>query len=162
MQLEQNRQREQLERQQLEQEKLQEQIRLSNETDKIYGVVSVVSMSDAKSDKLVIGNIYRLNDILFEDNRSFRREGDAFYFGEFEEYMILGNDLLNADVKIFKRTVNFTSITNSGNTVQSFVVPAGKIGYIVRYSGTKQVITNAGFIRILWVFEYIAGNKYVD
>ena len=143
-----------LERLQRERERAIEEKRLSEEIDKRYGVVSVVGIEAARSNNLVIGNVYRLNTLFFANNR-YRGNGDTLYFGEFDEYEILGlRAMLNANAKeVIRRTNHSFYYTQSYD---------GRKGYIVKYLGPKEVITVAGLVKIVWAFEYIGVNRYAE
>jgi hypothetical protein len=172
---EQKKQQEEQKKQQEKERKL-EKVRLRNEIDNNLGVVAIVSIYDAKSNKLNIGNIYRLNDTFFanyifrepEKNNgaiiptrySQKLKSGGYDFGEFNEFHIIGKDMLN---------LNLTKLDDALrlNTFMNYNVPVrggfgGYRGYIVKYLGTDQVITQAGLIKVIWVFECIGGNNYID
>ena len=150
-----------------------EEKRLSDEVDAKYGVVSVVSLYDAKVNKLRVGYIYRLKDIFFAGmstspetssssyymfSEHLRLRTGAYIFGEFSEYEIRGLNMENVDVKKLPSNWRMSLYAN----IIGPITFGGNTGYIVKYLGTEQVITQAGLIKIIWVFECIGGNKYVQ
>ena len=144
------------EQRRLEQERIAEEKRLFEEIDQRYGVTSAVWISTAKTNDLIIGNVYRLNNLFFS-NREYRSNGNILLFGEFDEYEILGfQNMINADAK---EIIHRQSMPYPLRAREQYL---GRKGYIVRYLGPKEVITRAGLVRIIWEFEYIGVNKYVE
>jgi len=156
-------------------EEMEEKRRLRTEIDQRFGVTAIVSMYDAKSGKLNIGSIYRLNDTFFSTFpfRESKNGGAAnfsrrdtikgnsgqYIFGEFQEFEVKGIDMQRIDLKDVKKTYNIVDIT--GYPIGSDTYTC-KVGYIVKYLGTEQILTKAGLQKVIWVFECISGNNYAE
>jgi len=140
--------------------------RLSDEIDKKYGVVGVIRefggseirtnddgtktgviLPGIQNSSFRIGAVYRLYDPLRID---LLRKLDAnTYVRQFHdgyEYIIRGNGIFSADVRDVYVNLHYY----------------GKKSYLLRYLGMEQVITRAMLVKVVHVFEYVAGNKYAE
>ena len=145
------------ERRQQEIERIAEANRLRSEIDNSFGVIAIGSLLHAKSGGLEIGDIIRLGDTFsYNTNNWARSNRGGFLFGEFLEFEIIGLDMREVNV-------NVTEPSRTGYFVQGGNITAGgRKGYIVKYLGTEDIITQAGLRRVLWVFECIGGNIYAQ
>ena len=140
-----------------EEERRLELIRLREEIDKKFGVVAIGSLLHAKNGELKIGDIIRLGDTFSYYMNSWSRSSTGSYlFGDFNEFEICGLDM--RQVKVKEILPDISSLYYQGG---SFSI-GGRRGYIVKYLGTKDVITQAGLRKVIWVFECIGGNIYAE
>lgn len=144
------------ERRRQEEEKRQELIRLRNEVDNNFNVVAVGSLLHVKNGEVKIGEIIRLGDT-FSHNMNWQRTSRGSYiFGDFQEFEIRGLDMRQVKVKEIKPD-------RSGYFMQGGGISAGGWrGYIVKYIGTEDVITQAGLRKVIWVLECIGGNIHAE
>ena len=134
-------------------EQIAEINRIREEIDNNFGVIAIGSLLHAKSGELKIGDIIRLEDTFsYNTNNWARSNRGGFIFGEFQEFEIIGLDMSQVNVNIMEPN-------RSGYFVQGGNISAGgRRGYIVKYLGTEDIITQAGLRRVIWVFECIGGN----
>ena len=145
------------ERRRQEIERIAEINRLREEIDNSFGVIAIGSLLHAKSGELEIGDIIRLGDTFsYNTNNWARSNRGGFLFGDFQEFEIIGLDMREVNV-------NVTEPSRTGYFVQGGnITTGGRKGYIVKYLGTEDIITQAGLRRVLWVFECIGGNIYAQ
>jgi hypothetical protein len=154
---EEERKRQEIERWQQEQERILEKNRLREEIDNNFGVIAVASMLHAKSGELEIGDIIRLGDTFsYNTNNWIMSNRGGFLFGDYQEFEIIGLDIRQVNVKVIEP--NRTGYFVEGGNISA----GGRRGYIVRYLGIEDVITQAGLRKVIWVFECIGGNIHAE
>lgn len=140
-----------------EEERRLEIIRLRREIDNKFGVFAVGSLLHIKNGEVKVGQIIRLGDTFSYNVNDWKRlSSGAFVFGDYDEFEIRGLDMRQVSVNEIKPD-------RSGYFVDGGRISAGgKRGYIVKYLGTEDVITQAGLRKVIWVCECIGGNIYAE
>jgi hypothetical protein len=137
-------------------------------TDKKYGISKLITSISS----LQIGNIYRVLEPIMIEGSSGNNlivcliQPKLYYpgyvtgYGEKSaEFIIQGRDMLDSKGKYI--TVP-NGAANEYNLAYTPWTLSGGIGYILKYKGTTEAITTAGFIRIVPLFEYVGINKYAN
>jgi hypothetical protein len=139
-----------------EEERRLEIIRLRGEIDNKFGVVAIGSLLHIKNGEVKIGEIIRLGDTFSHNMNWQRTRSGSYIFGDFQEFEIRGLDMRQVKV-------NEIRPDRSGHFMQGGNITAGGWrGYIVKYIGTEDVITQAGLRKVIWVVECIDGNIYAE
>ena len=149
-----------VERRRQEEENRLALIRQREEIDNKFGVVAIGSLLHVKNGEVQPGEIIRLGDTFSYNFNNWKRlSSGAFVFGDFDEFEIRGLDMRQVNVKEVQsgnlRDTSFSSGRLTSN-------PTGRRGYIVKYLGIEDVITQAGLRKVIWVLECIGGNIYAE
>ena len=140
-----------------EDERKSEIVRLRSEIDKKFGVIAIGSLLHVKNGEVKIGEIIRLGDTFSYYMDSWKRlKTGSYIFGDFDEFEIRGLDMRQVNVKVI-------TPERSGFFAQGGLIDfGGRRGYIVKYLGTEDIITQGGIRRVIWVLECIGGNIYAE
>jgi hypothetical protein len=137
-------------------EKRLELIRLRKEIDNKFGVIVVGSLLHIKNGEVKIGEIIRLGDTFSNMNSWSKSKNGGYIFEDYNEFEIRGLDMKQVKVNEIGQDL-------SGHFMQGGRITAGgRRGYIVKYLGTEDVITQAGLRKVIWVCECIGGNIYAE
>lgn len=140
-----------------EEQKRREVKRLRDEIDDKFGVVAIGSLLHVKNGQIKVGEVIRLGDTFSSDMNSWLRSNKGGYlFGDFNEFEIRGLDMRRVNVKEIDR--DMSGMFSQGGRIDF----GGRRGYIVKYLGTEEVITQAGLRKVIWVLECVGGNIYAE
>jgi len=140
-----------------EEQKRLETKRLRDEIDDKFGVIAICSLLHVKNGEVKIGEVIRLGDTFSSNMNSWSRTRTGSYlFGDFNEFEIRGLDMRRVNVK--EINLDLSGMFIEGGTIDF----GGRRGYIVKYLGTEDVITQAGLRKVIWVLECVGGNIYAE
>jgi hypothetical protein len=112
-----------------------------------------------------IGEIYRLSCPIRIENNIGGNHYVAYEGGSSDEFIFEITDdmfktVYDVDGNSKLREFVITKEPDYVFTASPQEIYLGRIGYIVRYKGLTEVITKAGFIRMIRLFEVLGGNEY--
>jgi hypothetical protein len=140
-----------------EEQKRRETKRLRDEIDDKFGVVAIGSLLHVKNGQVKVGEVIRLGDTFSSNMNSWLRSNKGGYlFGDFNEFEIRGLDMRRVNVR--EINTDLSGMFSQGGRIDF----GGRRGYIVKYLGTEEVITQAGLRKVIWVLECVGGNIYAE